>query len=136
MAASQVLCQRSKPFPCTSSCILTPTVLTFDRARAPLLAVQVAEAKDLGVLLRSNAALRLELAATRARVAELEGAAQDPVAEQDATAAYIAKYLSKAESRVGYGSRGGGWPRWPWWSWWPWRCMPILIPEGNPGRVI
>ena len=72
-----------------------------------LLAVQAAEAKDLGVLLQNNVALRLELAATRALVAELESAAKDPVIEKHATAFYIAKYLSKSEAAVSSG-RGGG----------------------------
>ena len=59
------------------------------------------------MLLQSNMALRLELAATRARVAELEGAATDPVVEKRATALYIAKYLSKNEASPRGGSRGG-----------------------------
>ena len=58
------------------------------------------------MLLQSNADLRLELAATRARVAELEGAAPDPVVEKQATALYIAKYMSKNEASLGHG-RGG-----------------------------
>ena len=60
------------------------------------------------MLLQSNVALRLELAATRARVAELEGAATDPIVEKHVTALYIAKYLSKNEASSGRGGGRGG----------------------------
>ena len=73
-----------------------------------LLAVQAAEAKDLGLLLQNNVALRLELAATRARVAGWrQSAAKDLIIEKHATAFYIVKYLSKSEAAVSSGRVGG-----------------------------